>query len=153
MSAWRSEPSAMSESTSKAMTRYVSHPQIMAGKTNAKGGTNQSGKVNSRAPKARSKDNRLQSKLCNMLAPRFRSRVGKRRSATMRVKPGVMKAETENSETTTTKGVTAKITSKGATTVFRSGTPSCSIQLHRDASRLNCSRNWRTPDTAASQYR
>ena len=102
----------------------------------AKGGTSHKGKVSKKAPSANNTEPKDHSTLRTKLAPCLRCICGKRRPWTMRVKAGVIKNDTASKDTTTTKGVTEKITSKGATTVFRSGKPMPSSQRQTTASQL-----------------
>ena len=126
---------------------------MSAGNTSAKGGTNHKGKVTKKAPKASTTDSRVHSTLCKKEAPSLRCKVAKRRSATMRVRAVVMKKETANSEATTTKGVTEKITTKGATTVLRLGSPTPSSQSQIWLNQTVASSPLRTDCTTSSQYR
>ena len=126
---------------------------MSAGSTMAKGGTNHMGKVNNKAPSASSKDKNVHHRLSARLPPCLRCRPAKRRSATRRVRAGVIRNDTASKDATTTKGVTEKITSKGATTVFRSGRPMPSSQRQTTVNQLEASSQPRTQVTAMSQYR
>lgn len=62
-----------------------------------------------------------------------------------------MKSDTTNNAPMTSKGVTEKITSKGATTLLRLGMPTPSNQRHTTDSRLEASSQPCTLATASSQ--
>ena len=111
------------------------------------------GKVSTKAPSASNSEKKVHPKLRSKLPPCLRCKPAKRRSATMRVRVGVIKNDTASKEATTTKGVKAKITSKGATTVLRLPKPTPSNQRQIVSSQSLASSQPRTKVTAVSQYK
>ena len=119
----------------------------------AKGGTNHMGKVINKAPKANKTDHKVQPKPASKLPPCLSSSPANRLWATMRAKAGVISQETSTRQTTTTTGVIRKMTTKGATTAFKSGKPTPSNQRHTVSNQLEASKPVRTSAMASSQYK
>ena len=126
---------------------------MKAGSTRASGGTSHMGKVSTNAPSASTREKKVHHKLKSKLPPCLRCMPAKRRSATMRVSDGVIMNATASKDATTTKGVNAKITSKGATTVLRLAKPTPSNQRQTVSNQALASSQPRTKVTAVSQYK
>ncbi|MNT55599.1 hypothetical protein D3C72_1928440 [compost metagenome] len=116
-----------------------------------RGGTSHKGIDTTKATKAKRVELSDQATLAIKEPPFLRSSVGKRRSATNATSAGVISTATTSNESTTSSGVIAKTTIRGATTVVTSPTPQPCSQLKKPASSVDASSNDRMPCTAASQ--
>jgi hypothetical protein len=124
---------------------------MRAGNNMANGGTHHSGKVRTKAPMAKMTDKIVQATPCIKDPPWRRSRWGNLRAATTFTKAGVIMKDTANKDMTTTKGVTAMMMIKGATTDLRLIRPTRSNQAHAQPMALLDSIQVRTPFKAKSQ--
>ena len=92
-----------------------------------------------------------QARLTNQEAPRCRANWGKRRRATSSVRAGVASRDTSNKDSTTMRGVTAKITISGASTVLSPPAPTLCNQAQTALTKLEASNQARTAASAPSQ--
>ena len=126
--------------------------KINAGKKIAKGGIHQSGKVRINAPKAKMTDSNVHKTLCHKEPPRLRSKSGKRLVPTKLTSAGVIMNETAKRDMIMTTGVTARMMTNGASTVFKFSRPTRSNQVHAQPKAGLPSIPVRTVSTARSQY-
>ena len=85
--------------------------------------------------------------------PRLRSSAGNRFSATSEVKAGVISKATDNRDTTTISGVTAKMTIRGTSTALRPPNPTPCNHSDKVLIRVEDSTHKRTVSSTMSQYR
>ena len=96
----------------------------------ASGGIHQRGKVRINAPMAKMTDMKVHKTLCHKEPPRLRSKSGKRLVPTKLTSAGVIMNETAKRDMIMTTGVTARMMTNGASTVFKLSRPTRSNQVH-----------------------